>query len=210
MGPLAEQPDPSVARTTRFRPGLGRWRSGQARSTIQLWLTWFVVALALLGNAWLSPIAEADSSGVQYENALPAATGATKPPTGRGATARSTVNRAVAPTRSQRVSFQSEVNPSAVGTHRPKQTTATITAARGRGNRYASQRGVADSRRKGALDPLLRAPTNPQTGGGSTSPQDAIFIGITALAAALICIAVIRRRRCPAPDGDTTLIPNTH
>ncbi len=177
---------------------------------MQLWLICFSVAHALLGGAWLSPNAEADSSGVQYENAIPAATGATKPPTGRGATAHSTVNRAVAPTRSQRVSFQSEVDPSAVGSHRPKQTTAMITAASGRGNRYASQRGVAGSRPKGALDPLLRAPTNPQTGGGSTSPQDAIFIGITALAAALICIAFIRRRRCPAPDGDITLIPNAH
>ena len=149
---------------------------------------WLLSVIALLGFACFPAFAEADSSSIQYEEALPTAKGtSTIPPHSPSAHASTAGGGVSAPSQSE------NQTPSAGG---PTSAGAPVSKTDRRGAAHSRQKngaGLAGANR-------ARAPGQPNgaiqtTSPGGSSPLVPILIAIAALAAISISAVMVRQRR---------------
>jgi len=151
-----------------------------------------ILVIALLAFACFPALAEADSSGIQYEEALPTATGkgANPPHSGPSAQSSNASGTASAP------STSSHLEKETPGSR--QQTSASVS-----GSRTANSSTPHSQRRNGAgvaLENHLRAAGKSNgsmqtASGGGSSPLVPILIAIAALAAISIAGVMVRQRR---------------
>lgn len=149
-----------------------------------------LAAICLLGFACFPVLAEADSSGIQYEESVPTATGKSTIPShsGPSANASTASSGTSAPSQSGSRSPGSGGSTSASGSPSRKSKSGTAH------NRRRNSAGLAaNSPTRGPGQPAGSSMQTSSTGG--SSPLVPILIAIAALAAISIAAVTLRQRR---------------
>ena len=156
----------------------------------------FLAHIALLGFACFPVAAEADSSGIQYENALPTATGKGTIPSHSGTS--ESGGGGSAPSRS------GSAGPGLGRSTSARAATSQTAKGGSAHSRHPDSTGVAADNHRQPPGPSDGSPAQTSSSAGS-SPLAPILIAIAALAAVSIAAVMVRQRHhrhLPGPGGD--------